>query len=176
MIDRAEVARREPLLNTSEWARYPILGALYQPDAGTARHDAVAWGYARAASALGVDIIEQCTVTGISISGGQVQGVETSKGPIAAGKLAIAAAGASTELMKMAGIDMPLQSVALQAMVSEPLKPMLNGVIMAGAVHGYVSQSDRGELVIGGGADSYINYSQRGSFTSLERTVAALKP
>ncbi len=174
MIDRAGIAQREPLLNTSEWARYPILGALYQPDGGTARHDAVAWGYARTASALGVDIVENCTVTGISQQGGRACGVETSRGPIAAGKVAIVAAGVSTGLMKMAGLAMPLQSVALQALVSEPLKPMLKGVIMAGAVHGYVSQSDRGELVIGGGADGYINYSQRGSFSSLQHTVSAL--
>jgi len=174
MIGRDDIARKEPLLNMGAGARYPVLGALYQPRGGTARHDAVAWGYARAADALGVDIIQNCTVTGIRQADGRITGVETSRGEIAAGAVAVAAAGSTSEVMRMAGLDMPLQSVSLQALVSEPLKPMLDHVIMAGAVHGYISQSDRGELVIGGGADGYVNYSQRGSFAAIERTVAAL--
>ena len=174
MISPEEVKKKVPIINSSPTARYPLLGALYQPRGGTARHDAVAWGFARAADALGVDIIQNCAVTGISRKGGRVTGVETEKGPIKAGKVAVVAAGSTSVVMKMAGVTMPLESVSLQALVSEPLKPMIDVVVMAGAVHGYISQSDKGELVIGGGADPYLNYSQRGSFTALEHTVSAL--
>jgi sarcosine oxidase subunit beta len=174
MISAEEAARKAPLLNVSASARYPVLGALYQPRGGTARHDAVAWGYARGADALGVDIIQNCAVTGIDREAGRVTGVQTEKGPIRARKVAVVTAGSTSVVMQMAGITMPLQSLALQALVSEPLKPMLDVVVMAGAVHGYVSQSDKGELVIGGGTDPYLNYSQRGSFPAIEHTVAAL--
>ena len=174
MIDRDEVARMVPTLNMSRSARYPVLGALFQPDGGTARHDAVAWGYARKASALGVDVIENCRVTGLTLDADRVVGVETAKGPIRAGRVALVAASATSGLMNAVGIRMPLQNVTLQAMVSEPIKPMLDKVVMAGAIHGYVSQSDRGELVIGGGAEAPVNYSRRGSFHALEETAAAL--
>ena len=174
MIGSKQVKQMLPLLNTGPEARYPVLGALYQPRGGIARHDAVAWGYARGADSLGVDIIQNCAVTGIVRNGDKVTGVETVKGPIKAKKIALVTAGHSSLLADMAGLRLPIESVTLQAMVSEPVKPLLDKVVMAGAVHGYVSQSDKGELVIGGGADAYNNYSQRGSFTPLEETVRAL--
>lgn len=174
MIDPAEVKKKAPIINTSASSRYPILGAMFQPRGGVARHDAVAWGYARGADALGVDIIQNCEVTGLRRDGGKITGVETAKGFIGAKKVAVVTAGSTSTVMDMAGVRMPLESVALQALVSEPLKPMLDCVVMAGAVHGYMSQSDKGELVIGGGADSYLNYSQRGSLPSIEHTITAL--
>jgi len=170
----SEVKQLVPLINDSANARYPLLGALYQPRGGTARHDAIAWGYARAADRLGVDIIQNCAVTGIDREGDRVTGVQTAKGPIKAKKIAVVTAGHTSVVMEMAGVRMPIESVALQAMVSEPVKPMLDVVIMSGAVHGYVSQSDKGELVIGGGADACNNYSQRGSLPALEHTMTAL--
>ena len=174
MIDANEVQKLVPLINGGENARYPILGGLYQPRGGVARHDAVAWGYARGADNLGVDIIQNCAVTGILRKGGKVVGVETPKGRIKAKKVAIVTAGNSSVVADMAGVRLPLESVALQAAVSEPIKPVLDVVVMAGAVHGYVSQSDKGELVIGGGADEYNNYSQRGSFTPIEHVIRAI--
>lgn len=174
MITPAEIRKLVPILNGGRNARYPVLGGLYQPRGGVARHDAVAWGYARGADSLGVDIIQNCTVTGINRTRDRVSGVETTRGTIRAKKVAIVAAGNTSVLTGMAGVRMPIESVALQALVSEPIKPLLDVVVMAGAVHGYVSQSDKGELVIGGGADAYNNYSQRGSFTALEHTVRAL--
>jgi sarcosine oxidase subunit beta len=154
--------------------RYPVLGALWQPRAGTARHDAVAWGYARACSNMGMDIIQQCEVTGIRSEGGRVTGVSTSKGEIDCGKLCMVVAGHSGRLAEMAGFRLPVESVALQALVSEPIKPCMDVVVMANTVHGYMSQSDKGEMVIGGGADGYNNYTQRGSFHHIEETVRAL--
>ncbi|MGB0854942.1 MAG: sarcosine oxidase subunit beta family protein [Pikeienuella sp.] len=155
--------------------RYPILGALWQARGGTARHDAVAWGYARAASDMGVDIIQKCAVEGIDVEGGRVTGVRTSKGPIKAKKVCMVVAGHSGHIADMAGFRLPVESVSLQAMVSEPIKPCIDVVVMANTVHGYMSQSDKGELVIGGGADGYNNYTQRGSFHHIEETVRALK-
>ena len=174
MITTAEVKRLVPLINDDPQARYPILGAYYQPRGGTARHDAVAWGYARGADARGVDIIQNCEVTGIRREGGRVAGVETSKGFIRTRKIGVITAGHTSLIMAMAGVRMPIESVCLQALVSEPIKPVIDCVIMANTVHGYISQSDKGELVIGGGADPYNNYSQRGSFPALEHTVTAL--
>ena len=154
--------------------RYPILGALWQPRGGTARHDAVAWGYARACSKMGMHIIENCEVTGINRENGRVTGVTTHRGSISCDKLGIVVAGHSGQLADMAGFRLPIESVALQALVSEPIKPCLDVVVMANTVHGYISQSDKGEMVIGGGTDGVINYSQRGSFTHIEETVRAL--
>lgn len=154
--------------------RYPILGALWQPRGGTARHDTVAWGYARACSKMGMHIIENCEVTGINREGGRVTGVTTHRGSISCHKLGIVVAGHSGQLADMAGFRLPIESVALQALVSEPIKPCLDVVVMANTVHGYISQSDKGEMVIGGGTDGVINYSQRGSFTYIEETVRAL--
>ena len=154
--------------------RFPVLGALWQPRGGTARHDAVAWGYARACSDMGMDVIQQCEVTGITQSKGKVTGVETSKGKIKAKKLGIVVAGHSGKLAEMGGFRLPVESVALQALVSEPIKPCMDVVVMANTVHGYMSQSDKGEMVIGGGADGFNNYTQRGSFHHVEETVRAL--
>ena len=162
-----------PIINI-DGPRYPVLGALYQARGGTARHDAVAWGYARACSAMGMDIIQQCEVTGIRTAGGQVQGVDTTKGVIDCGKLAIVVAGHSSVLAEMAGFRLPIESLALQALVSEPIKPCMDVVVMANTVHGYMSQSDKGEMVIGGGTDGFNNYTQRGSWHHVEETVRAL--
>ena len=162
-----------PIINI-DGPRYPGLGALWQSRAGTARHDAVAWGYARACSDMGMDIIQQCEVTGVTQAAGQVTGVETSKGAIACDKLGIVVAGHSGVLAEMAGFRLPVESVALQALVSEPIKPCMDVVVMANTVHGYMSQSDKGEMVIGGGADGFNNYTQRGSFHHAEETVRAL--
>ena len=157
-----------------EGPRYPVLGALWQPRGGTARHDAVAWGYARACSGMGMHIIQQCEVTGIRTQNGAVAGVATTRGDIATRKLGVVVAGHSGVLAGMAGFRLPIESVALQALVSEPIKPCMDVVVMANTVHGYMSQSDKGEMVIGGGADGYNNYTQRGSFHHIEETVRAL--
>jgi sarcosine oxidase subunit beta len=169
-----QIKALEPLLDTSPGARYPILGASIQRRGGTARHDAVAWGYARGADAQGVDIVQNCEVTGIQVKGGKVEGVETSRGPIGCDKLALVAAGHSSVLAGMAGFRLPIESFPLQALVSEPVKPCVNTVIMSNAVHGYISQSDKGELVIGAGTDQFISYSQRGSFHIIEHTLQAI--
>ncbi|MDU8943214.1 sarcosine oxidase subunit beta family protein [Ovoidimarina sediminis] len=154
--------------------RYPVLGALWQARGGTARHDAVAWAYARACSAMGMDILQKCEVTAVRSEGGKVTGVTTNKGDIDCDKLGIVVAGHSGVLAEMAGFRLPIESVALQALVSEPIKPCMDVVVMANTVHGYMSQSDKGEMVIGGGADGYNNYTQRGSFHHIEETVRAL--
>ncbi|MCP5037814.1 MAG: sarcosine oxidase subunit beta family protein [Rhodobacteraceae bacterium] len=172
-ITPAKVKELVPIINLSG-PRYPVLGALWQARGGTARHDAVAWGYARACSAMGMDIIQKCEVTGVEQSGGQVTGVETTRGRIGCKKLALVVAGHSGALADMAGFRLPIESVALQALVSEPIKPAIDVVVMANTVHGYMSQSDKGELVIGGGADGFNNYTQRGSFHHVEETVRAL--
>jgi len=172
-VGPAKVKELCPIINI-KGPRYPVLGALWQARAGTARHDAVAWGYARACSDMGMDVIQQCEVTGIRESNGQVMGLETSKGPVDCKKLGIVVAGHSGRLADMAGFRLPIESVALQALVSEPIKPCMDVVVMANTVHGYMSQSDKGEMVIGGGADGYNNYTQRGSFHHVEETVRAL--
>ncbi|NIM69097.1 MAG: sarcosine oxidase subunit beta family protein [Xanthomonadales bacterium] len=163
-----------PIINTSRHARYPILGASLQRRAGVARHDAVAWAFARAADALGVDIIEQCEVRGIDCQGGRVVGLQTSRGPIATGRVGLVAAGHASVVAAMAGLRLPLESHPLQAFVSEPLRPLLDTVVMSNAVHGYVSQSDKGELVIGAGIDAYNGYGQRGSFHTIEHAMQAM--
>ena len=163
-----------PLINISSDSRYPILGASWQPRGGTARHDAVAWGYARGADALGVDLIQQTEVTGIRRQGGAVIGVETNHGFIGAAKVACVTAGNSGVVAAMAGLRLPVESRPLQALVSEPVKPCLDTVVMSNAVHGYISQSDKGDLVIGAGVDSYNGYGQRGSFHVVEHTIQAI--
>ncbi|MCA3512688.1 MAG: sarcosine oxidase subunit beta family protein [Rhodobacter sp.] len=162
-----------PIINI-DGPRYPVLGALYQARGGTARHDAVAWGYARACSAMGMDIIQQCEVTGVRAEHGKVTGVETTKGFIATPKLGIVVAGHSGQVAGMAGFRLPVEAVALQALVSEPIKPCMDVVVMANTVHGYMSQSDKGEMVIGGGTDGFNNFTQRGSFHHIEETLRAL--
>ena len=134
----------------------------------------MAWGYARACSDMGMDIIQQCEVTGVRTEGGRVAGVETSKGPIDCDKMGMVVAGNASHLSEMAGFRLPMESVALQALVSEPIKPCMDVVVMANTVHGYMSQSDKGEMVIGGGTDAANNYTQRGSFHHIEETVRAL--
>jgi sarcosine oxidase subunit beta len=174
VLDAAQVKQLVPIINDSPSARYPILGASFQPRAGVARHDAVAWGYARAADALGVDILQQCEVTAIRRDGGRVTGVDTTRGPIDARKIGVVAAGHSSVIAAMAGLRLPLQSHPLQAFVSEPIKPVLHTVVMSNAVHAYISQSDKGDLVIGAGVDGYIGYGQRGSFHTIEHAVEAI--
>ncbi len=174
ILTPAEIKANVPAMNVSSEARYPVLGASFQPRGGVARHDAVAWGFARAADARGVDIIQNCEVTGIRREKGAVCGVETSRGYISAKKVAVVVAGHASVLADMAELRLPVESHPLQALVSEPLKPVLDTVIMSNAVHGYVSQSDKGELVIGAGIDAYTGYGQRGSFSIIEGNVAAI--
>jgi len=162
-----------PIINL-EGPRYPVLGGLWQARGGTARHDAVAWGYARACSAMGMHVIQKCEVTGIRHEGGRVVGVSTNRGDIDCDKLGMVVAGHSGHLADMAGFRLPMESVALQALVSEPIKPCMDCVVMANTVHGYMSQSDKGEMVIGGGTDGFNNFTQRGSFHHAEETVRAL--
>jgi sarcosine oxidase subunit beta len=163
-----------PIMHVSPNARFPIVGASLQRRGGIARHDAVAWGYARAADARGIDIIQNCEVTGLRIANGRVTGVETTRGPIGAKKVGISVAGHSGVVCAMAGIRLPVSSHVLQAMVSEPVKPVLNTVINSGLVHVYVSQSDKGELVMGAGLDTYNSYSQFGSSQVVEDVMSAL--
>jgi len=172
-ISPQRVKELVPIMNING-PRYPVLGALWQERAGTARHDAVAWGYARACSDMGMDIIQKCEVTGVRQANGVVTGVDTTLGQIDCDKLAMVVAGNAGHLAEMAGFRLPMESVALQALVSEPIKPCIDVVVMANTVHGYMSQSDKGELVIGGGTDGFNNYTQRGSFHHVEETVRAL--
>ena len=174
ILSAAQVKEMVPIIDLRAGGRYPVLGASLQRRGGTARHDAVAWGYARAADALGVDIIQECPVNGFRIEGGRVTGVETGKGLIEAGKVGVVTAGHSSVMANMAGFRLPVQSLPLQALVSEPVKPVIDTVVMSGAVHAYISQSDKGELVIGAGVDSYIGYGQRGSLPVTEETLAAI--
>jgi sarcosine oxidase subunit beta len=174
ILTPAQIKEKVPILNTSPEARYPVLGASLQPRGGTARHDAVAWGYARGADALGVDIIQNCEVTGIRRSRGKIEGVETSRGYIGAKKVGVVVAGHCSVLAEMAGFRLPIESHPLQALVSEPIKPIHHSVVMSNAVHVYVSQSDKGELVIGAGIDAYNSYAQRGSLAVVEGQMGAL--
>jgi sarcosine oxidase, subunit beta len=155
--------------------RYPVLGAAFQRRGGTARHDAVAWGYARAADALGVDIVEGCEVTGIRRDArGAVEAVETTRGLIRSPKVGVVAAGHSSVVMKMAGVALPLESYPLQALVSEPVKPVFPCVVMSNTIHAYISQSDKGELVIGAGTDAYTSYTQRGGLHISQHALEAI--
>lgn len=173
MLDARQVRELEPRLNLGPGARFTILGGFLQGRAGTARHDAVAWGYARAASALGVDIVQDCAVTGFLLEGGRVAGVRTSRGDIRCDRIGVCAAGHSSRIAAMAGVTLPVTSYALQAMVSEPVKPVLNTVTLSPAVGAYWSQSDKGEVVIGGGLDLFPSYAQRGSFAVTQQVLAA---
>jgi sarcosine oxidase, subunit beta len=154
--------------------RYPIVGGFVQRRAGISRHDAVIWGYARAASALGVDILQGCEVTGFDVAGGRVRAVQTSKGPIAADRVVMNVAGPASHLAGLAGIKLPITTMALQAMVTEPIKPVLDVVVVSAAVHAYVSQSDRGEIVIGAGADVYNSYAQRGGLPQQRAAIGSV--
>ncbi len=172
MLDRAGVQAYAPFLNFDS-ERFPIRGGLLQRTAGTARHDAVAWGYARGADRLGVDIVQNCEVTGFDITGGVVRGVETSRGAIKAAKVAICVAGRSSQVAAMAGIWLPIESHVLQAFVTEGLKPFINTVVNFGVGHFYISQSDKGGLVFGGDLDGYNSYAQRGGLGRMEHVAEA---
>ncbi|APH58365.1 sarcosine oxidase subunit beta family protein [Granulibacter bethesdensis] len=164
-----------PPLNISNNMRHPVLGAALQRRAGTARHDAVAWGYARAADALGVDIIQNCEVTGIRRNAsGAVEAVETTRGLIRTPKIGVSAAGHTSMVLGMAGVRLPLESYPLQALVSEPVKPVFPCVVMSNTIHAYISQSDKGELVIGAGTDAYTSYTQRGGLHIATHTLDAI--
>ena len=173
LLTAAEIAELAPALDMSSAARLPIVGGFYQRRAGTARHDAVAWGYARAAASLGVDIIQNCEVQEFIRDGGRVGGVQTSRGSIRAERVGIAAAGHSSVLAKLAGFRLPVTSYALQAMVSEPIKPVLDTVILSPGTGAYVSQSDKGEIVMGAMLDLFPSYAQRGSFAVKQAIIAA---
>jgi heterotetrameric sarcosine oxidase beta subunit len=175
LFDRAEVQRRLPYLDYSPHARFPVHGALFQGRAGNARHDAVVWGYARAADRQGVDLIQQCEVVGFIRDGERIVGVETTRGPIRAGKVGLAVAGHTSHVAGMAGLRLPIETHALQAFVSEPLKPMIDTVISFATAHFYISQSDKGGLVFGGAIDMYNTYAQRGGLPVVEDVLAAAK-
>lgn len=172
VVTPAQIKEMVPFINLN--TRYPVLGASLQRRAGVARHDAVAWGFARAADALGVDIIQNCEVTGIRREDGAVTGIDTARGFIKTKKVAVVAAGHSSVIASMAGIRLPIESHPLQALVSEPLKPIFPNVVMSNAIHAYISQSDKGDLVIGAGIDAYNGYGQRGSFQTIEHTLQAI--
>lgn len=175
VLDTQQVQEIVPMMNCGKDTRYPILGASWQPRAGVARHDAVAWGYARAADALGVDLIQQCEVIDIITEDGAAIGVNTKQhGVIKADRVGCVVAGNSGVLAKMAGFELPIESHPLQALVSEPIKPILDTVVMSNQVHGYISQSDKGDLVIGAGIDGYNGYGQRGAYHTIEHTVQAI--
>ena len=172
MLSVDDLRKLLPYLNYDN-ARFPIYGGLLQKRAGTARHDAVAWGYARAADERGVDLIQNCEVTGFNINHGRVTGVETSRGEIEANKVAIVVAGRSSQVAQMAGIRLPIESHILQAFVTEGLKPVINNVISFGMGHFYISQSDKGGLVFGGDLDGYASYAQRGNLPLMEHVFEA---
>ena len=172
-VDPKEIKKLVPIMNTGN-IRYPVLGASYQPRAGTARHDAVAWAYAMRADEMGVDIIQNCEVKKIKTKNGKVYSVETSRGNIRAKRVGVVASGHTSILAETAGIKLPLQSKPLQALVSEPIKPIINTVVMSNAVHAYISQSDKGELVIGAGTDGYNSFTQRGGYEIIEDTIRAI--
>jgi sarcosine oxidase subunit beta len=172
LLDREDIRKMVPILDLD--CRFPVVGGFIQRRAGISRHDAVVWAFARSASAAGVDIIQDCEVTGYETSDSEVLGVETSRGTIRAGRFALCVAGHSSHMAAMAGLRLPIESFALQAMVTEPLKPVLNTVLGSLVIHAYISQSDRGEIVIGGGADSFNSYAQRGILPTLQDNAAAV--
>ncbi|MEM6307723.1 MAG: FAD-dependent oxidoreductase, partial [Pseudomonadota bacterium] len=172
LLDRAGVRKMLPYLDYDQ-TRFPIFGGLYHPRGGTARHDAVAWGYARGADMRGVDIIQNCAVTGIDIENGVVTGVQTTKGPIRAKKIGMTVAGRTSQLAEMAGMRVPIESHVLQAFVTEGLKPCIDHVITYGMGHFYISQSDKGGLVFGGDLDFYASYASRGNLPMVEHVAEA---
>ena len=172
-LDPQQVKEVCPIVNIDPDVRYPVHGATYQPRAGIAKHDYVAWGYARRANDMGVDIIQNCEVQGLDVVDGRIAAVRTNRGTIKAGKVALAAAGHTSVLAEMVGLRLPIQSHPLQALVSELLEPVHPTVVMSNAVHVYVSQAHKGELVMGAGIDSYNGYGQRGAFHIIERQMAA---
>jgi len=173
-LDAKQVQEFCPILNVSADIRYPVLGGTLQRRGGVNRHDAVCWGYARKADEMGVDIIQQCEVTGIRVEAGAVTGIETTRGSIRTPKVASVAAGHTSVIAKMVDLRLPIESHPLQALVSEPIKPIHPCVVMSNAVHVYCSQSDKGELVIGAGIDAHVSYTQRGSLDIIEHQMASL--
>ncbi len=175
VLDPQQIKEIVPHMDCSQNTRYPVMGASWQPRGGVARHDAVAWGFARGADSYGVDLLQQTEVTDLIIEDGAIIGVKTNRyGDIKADRVGCVVAGNSSVLAKMAGFELPLESHPLQALVSEPIKPILDTVVMSNHVHGYVSQSDKGDLVIGAGIDGYNGYGQRGSYSTIEHTVQAI--
>jgi sarcosine oxidase subunit beta len=173
LLDRADIKRMVPILDLD--GRFPVAGGFVQRRAGISRHDAVVWAYARAASAAGVDIVQGCKVTGFETRDGRVQAVQTSLGRIGGERFALCVAGHSSVLAAQLGLRLPIESIALQAMVTEPVKPVLHTVVGSAAIHCYVSQSDRGEIVIGGGADPFHSYAQRGVLPTMRDNAAAVR-
>jgi sarcosine oxidase subunit beta len=171
MVTPSDIKALAPPVNLN--GRFPVVGGFMQRRAGIARHDAVVWGYARAANALGVDIIQDCEVTDFDIAGGRLRGISTSRGPIAAERAVMNVAGYASHLARTAGLALPITTMALQAMVTEPVKPVLDVLLISATVHAYVSQSDRGEIVIGAGADAYNTYAQRGGIVQQRAAIAA---
>ncbi len=172
MLDREDIRRMFPILNMD--CRFPVTGGFIQKRAGISRHDAVVWALARAASAAGADIIQGCEVSGFEASDSRIQSVQTSRGRIAAERFALCVAGHSSHLASLAGLRLPIESIALQAMVTEPIKPILHTVLGSLVIHAYISQSDRGEIVIGGGADSFNSYAQRGILPTIQNSASAV--
>ena len=173
VMSPAEIKKFVPCINIDQSIRYPVMGGFVQQRGGTARRDAVAWGYARAADDMGVDIIQNCEVSGLRRKGRKIIGIDTNMGFIKTNKVGCVVAGHSSVMADMAGIHLPLASRPLQALVSEPIKPILDTVIMSNAVHMYISQSDKGEMVLGAGVDKYNSYAQRGSFPVPEHIISA---
>jgi sarcosine oxidase, subunit beta len=172
MLTTAQIKKLAPALELQ--GRFPILGGFIQARAGICRHDAVVWGYARAASALGVDIIQNCEVTGFELSDNRLVGLRTTRGTVSTGKAVMNVAGYCSHLAALAGIKLPITTMALQAMVTEPIKPVLDVIVISAVVHAYVSQSDRGEIVIGAGADAYSSYAQRGGIPQQRAAIGAV--
>ena len=175
ILSRRQIVDKIPAISLSENARFPVCGALFQPQGGVVRHDAVAWGFARGASSSGIHIQQNCPVTGFKIENDRVTGVQTPRGEIGAGKVLISAAGASSQLANLAGITLPLELINVQAFVTEPVKPVLDSVVNYNAGLSYISQSDKGELVLGGATDGYMSQARRGSFARIEDTLARAK-
>ncbi len=171
MLGRKELKKMIPFADFSPSARFPIFGGLMQPRGGTARHDAVAWGYARQADSMGVDIIQHCEVEGFNITNGKISGVRTSKGEIKAKKVGLCVAGSTNILAEKLNMTLPIETHCLQACVSEPVKPLLDGVVTFGAGHFYISQSDKGEMVMGGDLDGYNSYAQRGNLPTIQHVL-----
>lgn len=172
LLGREDIRKLAPILNLD--CRFPVVGGFIQRRAGISRHDAVVWAYARAASAAGVDLLQNCEVRGFESHAGGIEAVVTNRGTIRAAKFALCVAGHSSVVAAMAGLSLPVQSIALQAMVTEPVKPVLHTVVGSVAVHAYISQSDRGEIVIGGGAEPFNSYAQRGGIPTLQDNAAAV--
>ena len=171
LLNREELKKILPFADFSQSCRFPIVGALMQPRGGTARHDAVAWGYARQADSMGVDIIQNCEVTGFDVENGKVSGVRTSRGDIKTKKVGLCVAGSTTLLADKLNMRLPIEAHVLQACVSEPVKPLLHNVVTFGAGHFYCSQSDKGEMVMGGDLDGYNSYAQRGNLPTLQHVL-----